>query len=119
MRKNIFVGLSGFCLVLAIGACAFLSTGCEDSDSTSELSVSPSDVVLSGTSNVVRFTVSSNGLQELSLPLTWSVSSSGLGGFGATEGYSAIYIRKSAAGVNIIGVRDQYGTTGTATVDQR
>jgi hypothetical protein len=120
----VLVVVLGFCAIMTAG---FLVAGCETGGDTVALTVSPSFVDLttssngvSSTSNTVTqtFTVETNGLRLLSLPLEWSVSNPQLGRIGASGGYSASYVRTDAHGDNAIAVVDQYGARGVATVRQ-
>jgi hypothetical protein len=108
-----------------------LIAGCETGGDTGiGLTVVPSFVDLSvsttstnSTTNTTitqTFTVETNGLRSLSLPLEWSVSDTNLGMIGASGGYSASYVRTSVSnhGDNAITVEDQYGAKGVATVRQ-
>lgn len=113
---SFYAGLSAVCLCVMLSV--FLLCGCEDSDGTSGLTVSPSAVTLSGSSNTVTFTVSSNSLRELSYPLEWSVQNASLGRILASAGNSAVYYSSGAGGVNIVMVQDQYEAEGLATVTQ-
>jgi hypothetical protein len=106
-----------------------LIAGCETGGDTVALTVVPNFVDLSSTvstnstvTNAITqtFTVDTNGLRKLSLPLEWSVSDTNLGIIGASGGYSASYVRTSVSnhGDNAITVQDQYGAKGVATVRQ-
>ena len=115
MKYSAFVIFTG---VLAAGLCLAF-TGCEE-EGTVALTVEPSFVDISSTSsNIMQtFTVTA-GLRDLSLPLEWSVSNSGLGDMASQGGNSASYVRTTGAhGDNSITVRDQYGAEGVATVRQ-
>jgi hypothetical protein len=106
-----------------------LIAGCETGGDTVALTIVPDFVDLSDTistnsttTNTITqtFTVDTNGLRKLSLPLDWSVSDTNLGTIGASGGYSASYVRTSISnhGDNAITVEDQYGAKGVATVRQ-
>lgn len=101
--------------------------GCETRDEVSSevLSIKPSEVVLSGSSNTVTFAVDTmvrdyNGIsvRSVNLPLRWEVSNTALGDIVAHQGYNAVYARTSQTGVNVITVRDNSGAEGVATVSQ-
>lgn len=99
-------------------AALVLIPACEDADGTTALTVTPSRAELRAGTNSVVFTVESNNLRELSLPLEWSVDNPGRGEIFGSGGYSAVYRVRSGNGVNIVRVRDQYGAEGIATVEQ-
>lgn len=110
----------GFCLIMLVFA------GCETTGDADELTVTPRDVTVVGSSNVVTFTVagdtntmSGSGLRPLSLPLEWRVSNPALGYISGSSGYSASYVRNAPNGVNTVYVRDQYGAEGHVTVSQQ
>ena len=106
-----------------------LIAGCETGGDTVALTIVPSFVDLTAASTngttttnsyTQTFTVETNGLRALSLPLEWSVSDTSLGKIAASGGYSASYVRTSTtnSGDNSITVVDQYGAKGVATVRQ-
>ncbi len=103
--------------------------GCETTDGTSGLSISPSEAVLTNGARSVTFVVGSistdtngdtvvTGARELSVPLVWSVSKPSLGHITAIAGNKAVYEKTGGHGVNVITVRDQYDAEGIATVTQ-
>ena len=109
------------CLVgLALG---IVLVGCETTDQAEDsLTVSPSSVTMQPTDQLVTFTVDASsggtttnvasqvtggGLQDLSLPLVWAVSTPTLGAIVESSGRQAVYARTTTAGPNIITVRDQ------------
>ncbi|MBN1557974.1 MAG: hypothetical protein JW951_07490 [Lentisphaerae bacterium] len=121
------------------GACtaAVLLVGCEEGSGTRGLNITPSVVELGKTENeetegtngttttettldetTVVFSVVSNDLRALSFPLEWWVTNPDLGLITSASGASAVYVRTWAGGVNVVGVRDQYGEEGYATVYQ-
>lgn len=104
-----------------------VTTGCETRDEVNAniLSIKPSEVVLSGSSNTVTFVVDpvvrdydGISVRSVNLPLRWNVSNTALGAIVAHQGYNAIYARTSQTGVNVITVRDDSGAEGVATVSQ-
>jgi len=121
-------------LCLAGLAVGIVLVGCETTDQAEDsLTVSPSSVTLQqavqsvtftvgpssgGTTTNVASAVTGGGLQDLSLPLVWSVANSTLGQIGESSGRQAVYIRAARAGINIVMVRDQYNAEGIATVNQ-
>lgn len=135
--KTIWAMLASTAALAVIVVGAILNAGCEEGTNTKSLTLSPASSTLSdtgsatvvstnGTTNVtgavagqsVVFTVTS-GLQDLSLPLVWSVSNPNLGTIEAQGGISAVYGATSGQhGVNSVTVRDQYGAMGVAQVDQ-
>ena len=113
--------ISVFAMLIAVAYLLAVHSGCETTDGTSGLTVTPSESALSGASNSVVFTVSdatNSNLRVLSLPLEWSVSNPALGSINERGGYSAVYVRNSGNGANVIRVKDQYGAEGIATVHQ-
>ncbi len=58
------------------------------------------------------------GFGALAFPLEWSVSDPSLGAIIESSGRRAAYVRTSRAGMNIVTVRDQYGSEGFAVVEQ-
>jgi len=122
MRKTLIFSLG---LAAVLGLITGLFSGCETGGGTSGLSVSPSSYNSSNRSEAITFTVggdtnatTESGLRELSLPLTWRVTNPLLGSITAESGYSCIYVRNTTRGVQTIIVEDQYGSQGSATVDQ-
>jgi len=113
-----FVFVSAAMCVAAV-LCGFFLAGCEDGAGTSGLTVSPSSVTLSGTSNTVTFTVTSNSLRELSFPLVWTVQNSAMGRILESAGSTAVYFSHGVGGVNIVTAQDQYGAEGLATVTRQ
>ena len=114
--------ISIFALVIAVAYLLIAHSGCESTDGTSGLTITPAESTLSGSSNSVVLTVSSetnSNLRVLSLPLEWSVSNPGLGSINARGGYSAVYVRNTGSGANVVRVKDQYGAEGIATVQQK
>jgi len=107
--------------VAGIVGSAMILAGCEEAKGTRALTVSPSFVDLAGAGSTnaatQTFTVA-DGLRDLSLPLTWSVSDPSLGYIGRQGGISASYVKTKAHGDNSIIVRDQYDAEGVATVRQ-
>lgn len=118
MSKWIAGFTGGFCLLCAIIMAAFVS-GCDEADDIRVLTLTPENVILSGTSNTVVFTVDEASLRDLSLPLKWSVSDPANGAIVGAGGNRATYSRTEQDGVNVITVRDQFDAEGTAIVDQQ
>jgi hypothetical protein len=104
---------------LSVVVWVVLVTGCDEAKDIRVLTVSPENVVLSGISNTVVFTVDQATLLELSLPLVWSVSDSANGSVVGSGGNRATYARTGRDGVNVITVVDQFDAAGTAIVDQQ
>ena len=112
---------------LAVAAVLMLTQGgCEDADTTASLTVEPEFVDLTRTlvtnqDVTVTFAVT-DGLRELSLPLSWAVSDKTLGSIVFSGGNTAVYrpITTPAikSGFNAILVEDQYGAQGMASVAQ-
>jgi hypothetical protein len=118
MSKRIAGLLGSLCLVAVILSVAFV-TGCDEAKDIRVLTVTPENIVLSGTSNTVVFTVDATTLLDLSLPLVWSVSDPANGAIVGAGGNRATYSRTGLDGVNVITVRDQFDAAGTAIVDQQ
>ncbi|MCX7590906.1 MAG: hypothetical protein N2255_04690, partial [Kiritimatiellae bacterium] len=118
MKKALYrvVPLLVGCFFVAAGL--FTLTSCEEAENLKSLTVTPSFVVLPTGSNVVEFTVGTNGLGPLSFPLEWSVSRPDLGRIVRSAGAMAVYQRNPAFGENTVVVRDQYHNEGYATVRQ-
>jgi len=116
MKKRVYclAGLSiAVCLALAV------LPACEDAKGTRPLGLVPVYTVLSGDTNYVVFTVNSNDLRELSLPLKWWVENERLGDITQSGGVNAVYSSRGKGGVNVVWVRDQYDAEGSATVEQK
>jgi len=116
MKALFSVSVAGLVAAVLV---ASLQVGCEDTG-TVALTVTPDYVNISSTSSntMQTFTVT-DGLRDLSLPLTWQVSDPSLGSIAGAGGNSASYVRTSNThGDNAITVRDQYGAEGVATVHQ-
>ena len=113
------ISVVGVAMVMVTVALAFVLSGCEDKG-TVGLTVSPSFADISaGSSNVWQTFTVTDGLRDLSLPLTWEVSNPDLGSIAGTGGDSASYARNPGVhGDNSIIVHDQYGAEGVATVRQ-
>ena len=94
--------------------CAAVFSGCETTDDTAGITVTPGYVELTSETNTVLFTATVVG--DLALPLTWSVFDSSLGAVSGS-GSNAVYVR-SASGDNMVYVEDQYGHKGEASVHQ-
>ena len=113
--------------VIPIALVAFLAAAvlvlvpaCEDGEGTHSLGVYPSYVELGTGTNHVVFSVSSNDLRSLSMPLTWWVEDGSLGAITTSGGASAVYTARSGrTGVNVVWVKDQYDAQGSATVEQK
>lgn len=108
-------GTLGAWTILGIVMLGLGMLGCDQGDDVAELSMSPESVVVSRNNETVRFSVT-GGLRSLSMPLSWKVSDPDVGVIIAAEGTDADYIRLRS-GVNIVIVRDQYGSEGYATVN--
>ena len=134
MRKALAAVVSAGAGATILAAVLLGATGCEEGTGTSGLTISPQTASISfGVTNTlttttngvsavagrsVVFTVT-EGLQELSLPLKWTVSNPALGTVTASGGSSAVYSAITGRhGVNSITVQDQYGAVGVAQVDQ-
>jgi hypothetical protein len=108
--------MAGF-MVLAIG----VFTGCESASGTNGVGISPSSYTIGGSSSnasAVVFTAQVNG--PLALPLAWSVSNPALGTIISSSGSNATYKANSGKkGDNIVTVRDQYDSEGSAVVTQQ
>jgi len=118
-KTTYYFAASILSLMVLLGT--FMVSGCEDGAGTTALVVTPVEVNLTSSSfsNTVTFSVSSNSLRELSLPLAWSVSNPFLGNIASSAGVSASYSRTPGRhGVNVVIVKDQYDAEGLATVRQ-
>jgi len=106
--------------------------GCESGEGTAALTITPSAVYLSGTTNNVTLYVggtssgtngaavtTSGGLRSLSEPLEWRVTNPALGTILESSGNMAVYARYPANGVNTVIVKDQYDAEGFATIHQQ
>lgn len=119
MRTNKYVVA---CVMMVIAVMAtWVLTGCESAEGTSRMSISPANPILNGSSsnsNVVVFTA---GVKDsLSLPLQWSVSDPALGNILSASGSNATYMANSGKkGDNVVTVRDQYASEGSAVVTQK
>ena len=114
---NISHILGSACLA-SLAVSVLLLVGCEDGDGTTSLTVTPSDVNLVGSSNSVTLVVDEDSLQELSLPLEWSVTNPEMGDAVGSGGLSAVYSARDTKGVNIVTVRDQFDSEGLVHISQ-
>jgi hypothetical protein len=104
-------------------ACALvmtMSTGCEDAETGSGLTLDPPSADLTGQGATVSLTASmpEEG-EEVILPLTWSVSNPSMGGILRSAGYTAVYESNGRIGQNVVICRDGLGREGLASVNQR
>lgn len=117
--------------LVAVAVASFSFVGCETTDGTGGLTVTPSTVTLADVGLSQLFTVGGTttgtngvsasgdgGLRNLSIPLKWTVSDANLGYIQSSSGDDAVYVRTRRNGVNVITVQDQYGAEGLATVTQ-
>lgn len=93
-------------------------TGCEEATGVGGLEINPAQVTLSTNDMTVVLSVVGITNNTLALPLTWSVSDTGLGVLTASSGLTAVYRRSDRTGVNTITVRDQFEREGYAVVTQ-
>lgn len=109
-----------FCLVMGmIWVALWLGAGCETSEGTNGLDISPSTVMLGG-SNAIR-TVEFTAVisSSLALPLEWRVSNPAMGSIVGQSGSNAIYAANDGAvGRNVVTVKDQFKNEGSAVVTQ-
>lgn len=103
-----------------VACLAVLFVGCEGSDDTYSLTVSPeeAELVANGETQIFEVLQDTEETGELSSPIEWSVSDSSKGVIVSSSGYKAIY-QRLASGVNIVYAKDQYGSKGYATVNPR
>jgi hypothetical protein len=123
MKKIVGLTVVAIASCLLSVTCAVIITGCETGGDTTALTVEPSFVDLTSSSNgttgvLTQTFTATGGLRTLSLPLEWSVSNPDLGSIAASGGYTASYVRTHASGDNSIIARDQYGAEGVATIRQ-
>jgi hypothetical protein len=103
-------------MVAGVAALTVLS-GCDSADGIDGVSVSPSSVTLSGSTNSVTFTAQTKG--NLGLPLEWHVANPALGIISGSSGSNAVYVAKSGQkGTQVVSVKDQYGNEGFASIEQ-
>jgi len=114
-KATLILGVVALC---AIACVLMMSPGCETASGLYQLTVDPSFVELTYASNSVTLAVIGTS-NNLSLPLTWSVSNPELGYIAMESGYSALYFRHAANGDNVVMVRDQYDNEGFATISQK
>jgi hypothetical protein len=115
---------TGICSVLLLLAQV---TGCEDAETGSALSVTPSEAGLTGVGATSYFTAAArveageatNRNEEIIYPLVWSVSNPALGGMMSSAGDSAVYESNGKKGQNVVFVKDQFGREGLAVINQR
>jgi hypothetical protein len=104
-----------------------IMTGCEDAETGSALSVTPSEVNVTGVGATSYFTVAArvdageatNRNEEIIYPLVWSVSNPTLGGMMSSAGDSAVYESNGRKGQNVVFVKDGFGREGLAVINQR
>ena len=104
-----------------------LVTGCEDAETGSALTVTPSEVNVTGVGATSYFTAAArvdageatNRNEEIIYPLVWSVSNPTLGGLMSSAGDSAVYESNGRKGQNVVFVKDGFGREGLAVINQR
>lgn len=111
---------------LLVAALGLLASGCEDAETGSALTVSPSDSEIAGVGATVFLTAArpededpTNRNEEVIYPLTWSVSNPSLGGILSSSGNSAVYESNGTRGQNVVFARDQFGREGLAVINQQ
>lgn len=106
-----------FCV--AAVACVLTGCGSDDSDvAVRSLALLPGTSTLNAESRTVTLTVSGDTSDSAALPLTWTVTTPGLGSISATSGWSAVYTMNEFSGTNIVSVRDSDGNEAFASVSQ-
>jgi hypothetical protein len=102
--------------------CAFvvvMMTGCEEDFENAGIDVTPASVSLSRESSVVLTAYGTEAREGLVAPLEWGVSDPSLGRIVASSGFTAVYRRSNADGMNVVVVRDKSGKEGYVVVKQR
>jgi len=112
--------VTAFGCIWVLVAVSFMQMGCEEATGLGGLQVDPATVTLTTNDTSVVLTVVGGGTNELlALPLTWGVSNPNLGQISAASGFTAVYRRTPANGVNMVTVRDQFENEGFVTITQR
>ena len=107
------IGLAvGFVLVM------LLAVGCEKTNTSITLDVTPVSSEIQVRDAVSLKASSSDAERTIYYPLVWSVSDGSLGSIQNAAGDTAIYVASRKAGVNSIIVKDQVGAEGLAMVTQ-
>lgn len=104
-------------LTTAFAIC-FVIAGCETTERDMGITITPSAIVVGDNASISLTASQATEDQTLLLPLDWWVSNPELGTIVASSGYTAVYVSKGVAGVNIIGVRDQRNAKGVASITQ-
>jgi hypothetical protein len=107
------------CVIALVSACglALLGSGCEKVTGLQGLTITPSAVTLTPSTNTIVLAVT-GVTNNLALPLAWSVEDSSLGTIVNSSGYTALYRSTDREGQNIVTARDQYDNEGFATITQ-
>ena len=116
MRRTRLVDAVG--LLAAAVLAAWIGVGCEKLDDSGGVSITPSSVTLTQSSNSVHFTASVDSNMFFTTPLEWYVSDPSLGAIEYQSGTEATYRRTPVNGVNTVIVKVPSGAEGLATVQQ-
>ena len=116
MKRAVLLGFAAMLSVAVMsGMCVF--SGCESAQGLDGLTISPSSVTLTPSSNIVAFTAILNVTNSnLALPITWSLKDESLGSIVSTTPLGAVYQGNGRTGNNVITARDQYGNEGAAAI---
>ncbi len=116
MMRSVICSLAFSVSIVLTG---FVLVGCDDTDGTDGLTITPSSATMTSEDTTKSFEVTGGITNtDLALPLTWTTSNDGLGSITHSDGLSAVYTRGSANGNNTITARDQYGNEGYASIKQ-
>lgn len=118
MRTVNLVWTGTVAVMITLAACVW--TGCESAGGTGGVGISPSSVVLGGSSsNATAVVLTAQVQNDLALPLKWSVANPAMGSIISASGSNATYKANSGKpGDNIVTVEDQYGNKGSAVITQ-
>lgn len=113
---HLFKRISAVAMVVATVAIGCF-VGCESEEDAVSLTITPSPYDMTVRNGTVLLTVS-EGLRDLSLPITWSVSRPEFGTIDPSfRGAAAVYVGQELEGVNLVTAEDQYGAKGYATIN--
>ncbi len=111
----------------ALAAGMIFACGCDDTSVSEVIDVEPGTVEMEGRGSALLTarlrgedaTTSTNQVDNLFLPLEWSVQNPDLGGVMSRGGHSAVYESSGRRGANVVFVKDQIGREGVVAVNQR
>ena len=103
----------------AMGVALWIGAGCETSEGTNGVEITPSTVTLGGSNASSTVELTAHVSSSLALPLEWRVSNPALGTIVGQSGSNAIYSANTRTGNNVVTVRDQFKNEGSAVITQQ